>query len=76
MKILYLPEHWFSLHRRDSLSFDPSTVHCKPPSDGRGLSQRLVLVSSPPPQLTGHVLHGIHSPQLPSTLNINNVVLT
>ena len=46
---------------------DPSVVHSSPPCCGAGLSHARVLSISPPPQVTGHCDHVLHSPQPPLT---------
>ena len=54
------------------MSVDPSTVQSIPPNSGTGLSQTRVLPWVPPPQLTGHSGHELHSPQPPLTWKNSN----
>merc|ERR1712223_2063276 len=56
-----------SLHVCFSEPDDPSVVHSSPPCCGAGLSHARVLSISPPPQVTGHCDHVLHSPQPPLT---------
>lgn len=61
---LTLPGHGSSLHGRLS---SPTPGHDCPPKAGEGLVQVRLLVSSPPPQVTGQEDQGSHSDQFPST---------
>ena len=50
-----------------ALVSSPSPVHDSPPKAGGGLVQVLDLFCTPPPQVTGQLLHSFQTDQLPST---------
>ena len=50
------------------MPLDPSEVHSKPPYWGDGLSQTLVLLRPPPPQVTEQAAQAPQAPQPPSTI--------
>ena len=60
-----LPGHGSSLHGRLS---SPAPGHDRPPKAGGGLVQVRLLVSCPPPQVTGQDDQGSQSDQFPSTV--------